>query len=109
MPTDNYDVTVSTKSLTEIMATGTLTTGGTAEYTVFSDGATTTKTWSSTEAVKEAIKLILDRPSVRYRPTLYRDGDTWLAFYSDIEHGICGYGDTPEDAMTDFDERWRKG
>lgn len=49
------------------------------------------------------------RPSVLYRPSIARDGNKWSALYGDnIMEGVCGYGDTPEQAMADFDRNWRE-
>ena len=51
----------------------------------------------------------MQRPSVLYRPSVGPDGDKWCALYGDdLMHGISGFGDTPEAAMTDFDQAWRK-
>jgi len=48
-------------------------------------------------------------PSVLYRPTLSRDGNQWCALYGEnIQEGVCGFGDSPELAMQDFDRAWRK-
>lgn len=47
------------------------------------------------------------RPSVLYRPSVVRDGSKWSALYgSNLMEGVCGFGDTPEDAMIDFDKNW---
>lgn len=49
------------------------------------------------------------RPSVLMRPNIGRDGSKWSVLYgSNIMEGICGYGDTPEEAMRDFDQNWWK-
>lgn len=48
------------------------------------------------------------RPSVLYRPSLGADGSKWCALYGDdLATGVAGFGDTPEEAMTDFDAAWR--
>ena len=50
-----------------------------------------------------------ERPSVLYRPSLAIDGNKWSALYgSNIQEGVVGYGDSPEDAMRDFDTNWHK-
>ncbi len=54
----------------------------------------------------DGIKQELCRPSVKYQPTLMKDGDMWLAMYGDLPTGCCGSGETPEKAMEDFDKRW---
>ena len=44
------------------------------------------------------------RPCVLLRPQLYRDGNKWCALYGDdLQNGIAGFGDTPVEAMNDFD------
>ncbi len=55
-----------------------------------------------TEAAMERL-----RPSVIYRPKLMKDGNAWCALYGrDIMEGCCGFGDTPELAMAEFDKAW---
>jgi len=50
----------------------------------------------------------LTRPSVLYRPRLAKDGNAWIACYGDNLHeGCVGTGDTPEEAMINFDLAWR--
>lgn len=50
------------------------------------------------------------RPSVLYRPTVAPDGTKWCVLYGpDIMEGVVGYGDTPAEAMADFDNNWLKG
>lgn len=47
------------------------------------------------------------RPSVLFRPKLSRDGNQWCAIYGDdLMEGVCGFGDSPAEAMTDFDKNW---
>jgi len=47
------------------------------------------------------------RPSVLFRPKVYRDGDKWCALYGeDIQAGVCGFGDSPEAATREFDNMW---
>lgn len=49
------------------------------------------------------------RPSVLYRPALSIDGNKWCALYGDnLQDGVAGFGDSPDAAMRDFDEQWRK-
>ncbi len=47
-------------------------------------------------------------PSAIYKPELTKDGNAWLAIYGDLPTGVVGCGDTPEQAMADFDKRWTK-
>ncbi len=50
-----------------------------------------------------------ERPSVLFRPTLTKDGDTWIALYGEnLQTGISAHGATPAAAMYAFDEAWRK-
>lgn len=51
----------------------------------------------------------LSRPSVLFRPSIYIDGDQWCALYgSDLQSGVAGFGDSPEEAMWRFDQEWSK-
>lgn len=46
-------------------------------------------------------------PHVLMRPALYPDGDSWCALYGkDLVTGVAGFGDTPAEAMSDFDNKW---
>ena len=48
-----------------------------------------------------------ERPSVLYRPWLFLDGHRFCALYGeDPTSGCAGYGDTPAEAMADFDRNW---
>jgi hypothetical protein len=47
------------------------------------------------------------RPSVIYRPKLAPDGNAWIALYGDnLQEGVAGCGDSPAEAMADFDRNW---
>lgn len=47
------------------------------------------------------------RPSVIYRPALSIDGNKWCALYgANLQDGVAGFGDSPADAMGDFDRAW---
>ena len=49
----------------------------------------------------------MQRPSVLYRPVLSVDGNQWCALYGDnLQDGVAGFGDSPSDAMADFDKAW---
>lgn len=51
----------------------------------------------------------LVRPSVLYRPSIGMDGSKWCALYGeDLMNGVAGFGDTPAEAMADFDQNWLK-
>ena len=47
------------------------------------------------------------RPFVLLRPKMYPDGDQWCALYGDdLQSGVCGFGETPAKAATQFDIEW---
>ena len=47
------------------------------------------------------------RPSAVYKPSISIDGDQWCALYGDnLQDGVAGFGDSPADAMDDFDRNW---
>lgn len=62
------------------------------------------------ELVKEAIQQAAQcytAPNVIYKPRLYRDGNQWCALLgTDLQSGVCGFGDSPQDAMFAFDQAW---
>ncbi len=46
-------------------------------------------------------------PSAVYRPGLSIDGNKWCALYGDnLQDGVAGFGDSPAEAMTDFNKNW---
>lgn len=48
-----------------------------------------------------------EAPSAIYRPRIYIDGNKWCALYGDnLQDGVAGFGDSPADAMYDFDRNW---
>ena len=54
-----------------------------------------------------AVTWEMQRPAVLFRPSVYADGGQWCALYgADIMSGVCGFGETPEAAMDDFDKNW---
>ena len=58
------------------------------------------------ESVREAAAEH-SRPSVLFRPTLSIDGNQWCALYGDdLQSGVGGFGDSPAEAMYDFDRQW---
>lgn len=53
--------------------------------------------------------LELQRPSILFKPTLTKDGNAWIALFGDnLQEGVVGCGDTPGQAMRDFDNNWHK-
>ena len=58
---------------------------------------------SMAEIVQEQI-----RPSVLFKPSLTVDGNQWCALYGkNLQDGVAGFGDSPAEAMKDFDCSWR--
>lgn len=46
-------------------------------------------------------------PHVLMRPAIYPDGNAWCCLYGrDLQEGVAGFGDTPEQAAADFDRNW---
>jgi hypothetical protein len=49
----------------------------------------------------------MQRPSAVYRPSISMDGTKWCALYGeDLQNGVAGFGDTPAEAMAEFDKAW---
>jgi hypothetical protein len=49
-------------------------------------------------------------PSVLIRPRVFVDGNQFCALYGEnLQEGICGFGDTPEEALKEFDKEWVRG
>lgn len=47
------------------------------------------------------------RISFILRVPVFRDGNKWCALYgSNIQEGVCGFGDSPNEAMAAFDRAW---
>ena len=50
-----------------------------------------------------------ERPSVLFRPKLSLDGAAWCALYGEnLQDGIAGFGDSPANAMWNFDMNWER-
>jgi len=50
-----------------------------------------------------------ERPSAIFKPRLSIDGNQWCALYGEnLQDGVAGFGDSPADAMWDFDKAWTK-
>lgn len=48
-----------------------------------------------------------ERPCALFRPKIYIDGNQWCALYGDnIQDGVAGFGDSPANAMWDFDKKF---
>ena len=47
------------------------------------------------------------RPSVVFKPRLFKDGDMWCALFGDnLQEGVAGFGENPGKAMWAFDTAW---
>jgi len=43
------------------------------------------------------------------KPKLYKDGDSWCCLYGeDLVVGISGFGETPHEAILDWNRKWNK-
>ena len=50
-----------------------------------------------------------ERPCVLWKPRLFIDGNQWCALFGEnIQEGVVGFGDSPDEAMWAFDEAWRE-
>ncbi len=48
-----------------------------------------------------------NRPSIALGVSVARDGNQWCALYgTNIQEGVCGFGDSPDLACADFDREW---
>lgn len=46
-------------------------------------------------------------PSFLFKPALSIDGNKWCALYgTNLQDGVAGFGDSPGEAMADFDVNW---
>jgi len=51
----------------------------------------------------------LRRPSVMLGVKPHLDGNKWCALYGvNLQEGVSGFGDSPDEAMKAFDEAWRE-
>jgi len=61
---------------------------------------------SAAQSVMEAVSCFTE-PSVMYRPDPSIDGNQWRALYGDdLQSGVSGFGDSPHQAMSDFNINW---
>lgn len=41
------------------------------------------------------------------KPNVYLDGDSWCALHGeDLQVGVAGFGDTPEEAVAEYEKNW---
>ena len=58
---------------------------------------------------QETIRQNLSTPHIEMKPKIYLDGNKWCALYGeDLERGVAGFGNSPWEAMDDFDKSWWK-
>jgi len=49
------------------------------------------------------------RPAILLKPSISIDGNQWCVLYGeDLQSGVAGFGDSPYDAMLDFDKNFCK-
>jgi len=49
----------------------------------------------------------MTRPCVVWKPRVFIDGNKWCALYGEsLQDGVAGFGDSPSDAMFEFDRAW---
>lgn len=81
--------------------------GSAVQEAVHSNFSGASHLWQHAQQEIYAVSNSMQRPSVLYRPSIERDGDKWCALYgTNLMQGVCGYGDTPAEAMADFDKNW---
>jgi hypothetical protein len=52
----------------------------------------------------------LNRPCMMWQPKIYLDGNKWCALLgANLQDGVAGFGDSPEEAMKAFDDAWKGG
>ena len=57
--------------------------------------------------MKQEVVMEKLRPFYLLRPAIYPDGNQWCALYGDnLQEGVAGFGDTPEQAAIQFDVNW---
>lgn len=48
-------------------------------------------------------------PHLTFIPKIFRDGNQWCALYGDdLQSGICGFGNSPDAALADYNQAWRE-
>lgn len=62
------------------------------------------------EAMAQEAMIETMRPSVLFKPKLFKDGSAWCMLYGeDLQIGVSGFGDTPALAAKAFDKEWNDG
>lgn len=57
-------------------------------------------------ALSTAIYEQMTRPSAVFAPRLFSENGKWFAAHGDDRTGLLAEGDTPAEAMADFDRKW---
>ena len=65
------------------------------------------------EEHKSAMRYLIGKEEFRLfetlKPKICRDGNQWCVLYGeDLQSGICGFGDTPMDAIGNWESQWYK-
>ena len=64
---------------------------------------------SNAAVLEEQRQQTLLRPSYLLHPRLSIDGNQWCALYgANIQDGVAGFGNSPEEAYAAFDVAWRE-
>ncbi|MDU7710494.1 MAG: hypothetical protein E7J94_24885 [Clostridium sp.] len=48
-------------------------------------------------------------PHVIHGAQIMQDGNQWCCILGDLPTGVCGFGNTPEEACAEFDRIWIQG
>ncbi len=60
-------------------------------------------------AAAEDICIRMTQPHVLMRPSISIEGNKWCALYGEnLQDGVSGFGDSPAEAMSNFDLNWYK-
>jgi len=58
-------------------------------------------------SMAEAVECERKRPFMLLKPRMFPDGNQWCALYGEnLQEGVAGFGDTPEQAAIAFDIAW---
>lgn len=58
----------------------------------------------------ELVELERKRPFMLLKPQVFPDGNKWCVLYgTDLQSGVCAFGNTPEEAARQFDIEWLNG
>ena len=63
--------------------------------------------FGTTEIERQRTEEERQRPFILLKPRMFPDGNQWCALYGDnLQEGVAGFGDTPQEAAEAFDESW---